>query len=509
MSARLGPHRQTGAHDNELRAYIREVRPPVVKCVDEFPRWVADEVHAYGGKVLGRWVFKEHEQGLEPAAWRGTIARIVAKAIEHPWIDAWEFHNEAHDNPQDMARYASACLEFIDAMRRIGKIAVVGSFAHGTPELAVSGKPPEWPAFLPVLREAAADPERVKIALHEYGGGDVRSFVPWNIHRHKLALAEWKSLGLPPTIRIWITESLVDDVPKGSGKFGWRMWGGDVAALFHWYCSTVDQAVEAVMDFGWGGWPGQPEPKASSYDLGADAGVLRRTIDLQKTIPQRQEVLVSQTLASMLSKALGDRFSDDRQRLAARGRPYFAADSKAMPYLCIHHTATDRDTTVDSIDAGHRAAPNRWPGIGYHFVIRRGRLHYVGDVDTQRAHVKGRNHEAIGAAITGNYTQYDPAPEDLAILQTLDAELTAFFGKPKELTTHGEMLPDYTACPGTRLAVLVPGIRGAPVPTGPDYAKVVWATEEAARILKREGLRAEHDYVVEHYVADAVRLRDN
>jgi hypothetical protein len=40
------------------------------------------------------------------------------------------------------------------------------------------------------------------------------------------------------------------------------------------------------------------------------------------------------------------------------------------------------------------------------------------------------------------------------------------------------------------------------------YEKVAWATEEAARILKREGMQKAHDYIVAQYVADATRKRD-
>ncbi len=51
----------------------------------------------------------------------------------------------------------------------------------------------------------------------------------------------------------------------------------------------------------------------------------------------------------------------------------------------------------------------------------------------------------------------------------------------------------------------------APAPTPlavVNYGKVVWALEEAARIMERDALLAERDYILSHYVADAIKLRD-
>ena len=43
---------------------------------------------------------------------------------------------------------------------------------------------------------------------------------------------------------------------------------------------------------------------------------------------------------------------------------------------------------------------------------------------------------------------------------------------------------------------------------GVQYAKIVWAIEEAQRILEGEGLMAESQFISDHYKADAIRLRD-
>lgn len=40
------------------------------------------------------------------------------------------------------------------------------------------------------------------------------------------------------------------------------------------------------------------------------------------------------------------------------------------------------------------------------------------------------------------------------------------------------------------------------------FDKIAWAVEETARILHREGYRAEHDFIVNTYVKDAIKRRD-
>jgi hypothetical protein len=81
---------------------------------------------------------------------------------------------------------------------------------------------------------------------------------------------------------------------------------------------------------------------------------------------------------------------------------------------------------MERLDAVHRYHVNQgWGGIGYHtYGFPSGRLYLVGDLDTQRANVAGRNHESIGHCLAGDFTVLLPA---LALhLVTAMAALAAF-----------------------------------------------------------------------------------
>lgn len=103
-----------------------------------------------------------------------------------------------------------------------------------------------------------------------------------------------------------------------------------------------------------------------------------------------------------------------------RGRP------RRHARIVVHHTADPRDQTWQQIDAFHRAAEpngNGSPGIGYHVLIRQGRVHYVGDVVA-------------------------------AIDQTYGRELPILGHGAATMPGHG------TACPGSMLAAVLPALRG-------------------------------------------------
>jgi len=83
----------------------------------------------------------------------------------------------------------------------------------------------------------------------------------------------------------------------------------------------------------------------------------------------------------------------------------------------------------------------------------------------------------------------DPAKwGDFETYEIVDAIATEVRSLPKGHTNVPASQPE----PGTRVF----------------YEKVAWATEEAARILKREGMLKAHDYIVAQYVKDAIAHRD-
>ena len=65
----------------------------------------------------------------------------------------------------------------------------------------------------------------------------------------------------------------------------------------------------------------------------------------------------------------------------------------------IHHTATDKDLSVNDIDRIH--LERGWDGIGYHFLIRKnGIIQHGRNISKLGAHARGRN-RYIGIALGG------------------------------------------------------------------------------------------------------------
>jgi len=125
----MGLHIQ-GAYDR-AEAYIRAVRPPVVKFLDDAPVTLVNLVNGYGGLTilrvyredqdLGR--FDEYLRDIERAA-RGSAVRAIEVS-----------HNEAHQAGAELARKAQLDIEGMKLAERLGKIGVVGCFSVGMPDL--------------------------------------------------------------------------------------------------------------------------------------------------------------------------------------------------------------------------------------------------------------------------------------------------------------------------------------------------------------------------------------
>lgn len=170
-------------------------------------------------------------------------------------------------------------------------------------------------------------------------------------------------------------------------------------------------------------------------------------------------------LADLLKQRLGTRFVDARNSAPDGPGEYSRVDSRLMKYFVIHHSTGDRvAVSEDSIDRYH-SITRGWPDIGYHFIIDEGTLYYVGDVDTQRAHILDRNDEGLGICLTGEYARQAPFAEDLAVLRELIAVLDQYYGHQKQIVGHRDLMaPGYTTCPGDALHRTLGTLRGTPAP---------------------------------------------
>lgn len=218
---------------------------------------------------------------------------------------------------------------------------------------------------------------------------------------------------------------------------------------------------------------------------------------------------MSDQFATIMRRKLGNRFSDDRTAMPKHPTARFSAlNPAAYKGIAVHHTAGPRGQSPAAI-ADYHVTTNGWAGVGYHVIIRQGVAHYVGDLATQRAHVSGRNHELAGIAITGDYTQEAPRTEDLDTLRLVVESLDEILGKRLPINGHGGWaLPGHgTECPGA-LVGPARAIRESVPGDVVDYGKVVWAVEEATRVLEREGRRIDAGYLKSVVLPPLVAKRD-
>lgn len=123
----------------------------------------------------------------------------------------------------------------------------------------------------------------------------------------------------------------------------------------------------------------------------------------------------------------------------------------------VHHSVTQMAATATEADERlHIQAIDRYHasigygGFGYcAAAFPSGRSYLCGNLDSQRAHVKGRNHELIGVVAIGTFTDKMPeGPQMQAIHDCLDTFRGTFGLLPTK--GHGAWaLPgEGTACPG-------------------------------------------------------------
>lgn len=131
-------------------------------------------------------------------------------------------------------------------------------------------------------------------------------------------------------------------------------------------------------------------------------------------------------------------------------------------FVSLHHDAVfysappDPDDTfitelrrINAVQTYH--VEQGWGGIGYHtYGFPSGRLYYVGDFNTQRANVAGRNHESIGHCTAGDWSeQFPPVASQLVAAM---AVLAAWkhIGQLVEILPHkrAALASSPTSCPG-------------------------------------------------------------
>jgi hypothetical protein len=139
-------------------------------------------------------------------------------------------------------------------------------------------------------------------------------------------------------------------------------------------------------------------------------------------------------------------------------------DGGAVTAVVVHHDGVlmapgDRnysggtlDEDLGRIGAVHRhSVAEGWGAFPYHLMASpNGRLFLCRDLDRRGSHVYWRNHESVGVALMGDFTDGAPGDKQLCAAAAGFVLVLRELGRLVELVGHGEFaLPENaTACPG-------------------------------------------------------------
>lgn len=127
---------------------------------------------------------------------------------------------------------------------------------------------------------------------------------------------------------------------------------------------------------------------------------------------------------------------------------------KATAKIVVHHSASDRKTTVEEIRRWHMTRPkDPFEDIGYHFCIRDdGGIVAARDIHLVGAHTLGANEDSIGICVIGDNTRADRSwlPEQILSLRQLIHALRLVYGA---IPVYG-----HRDCPGNRTKTECPGV---------------------------------------------------
>lgn len=137
--------------------------------------------------------------------------------------------------------------------------------------------------------------------------------------------------------------------------------------------------------------------------------------------------------------------------------PFFYNAGKNFQGIAVHHTAGPDTQKPDDI-AWYHINSRGWAGIGYHFLVDKdGKILYVGDLGTGRAHVASHNEKYIGICMIGSFMD-GKVPTDkqlqavhLLCKEFIENEPTRFpnVNNWDMVKGHGDIEDQSTSCPGS------------------------------------------------------------
>ena len=130
---------------------------------------------------------------------------------------------------------------------------------------------------------------------------------------------------------------------------------------------------------------------------------------------------------------------------------------RAIDHIVIHHSASPLWTTWEHIDRWHRAPPNNYARIGYHFVIdQTGYVNWCRDPQRIGAHAYPHNRRSLGICVVGDNTTIDQrwVEQQIVSLRVLASLCTSRFTDAVVLG-HRDVPDTATECPGLDVRALL------------------------------------------------------
>lgn len=539
---RAGPHVMlaltAGSQPRAMyERWITTARPPVVKfCRQGMDSALMAWTRAQGSRIVGRYV---DVALVSSGAENGRLARKVIGELT-PFMDRLdyiEFANEemqGKDDPRQWDTLMAACLDFMrqldDANRaagRKGPKACIANTSVGQPELA------RWSreSTLEAARYAAANGH--VWGHHEYYKPDPWAMIDggkaawdgaapaegWLLMRVAKVARIMRSLGIDG-YRFIITESGRDNVPGQPGQGGgFRdvMPGHPYAEFMAQYGRHLSAIPECIgwVDFGYNAWQGWKQ-----FDLTEEPAEHERMVQAMAKLPrgapsppapQPQPETPMPTNPPTIPKPAAAHSS----RGGARAR-----------YVILHSTDSPAGATPTGT-ANYLQSNDRL--VSVHELVNP-EATYIMVPDNRAAHHAGADSAtlpdgtkggAVNAASWGleiyqvNGRPTDPALVERAAVRVADAARR--LGIPAaNVLMHREVDPGRRSDPvgvdadafRRRVAELLGTAPEAPAPGRVDYGKLVWAIEEATRILEREGRAVEAGYIKSVILPPLVKERD-
>lgn len=467
------------------------------------------------------WIAWRDQGRFGQGAWKNVPGfdneRTVCVGINEPTVRG-ELHRNHPNYAQNVATVVLYNVTFLDTLRGAGMKGGAMNYSVGWPDNTGTNTRANWENLTPI-RDAIVRGNHY-LVLHEYfGNGGLEENKGWWVGRYRQC---------PWDVKIIIGEAGYDKAVYGGahigfgGTFNTEQYITHLRALDTYY--KDDPRIHSVQIFLWDYDNNQWHTFAIreireaflSYvnDVKSSPDTNRVTVFptypagvINPLPPTGGGMSTTERFIALARAEFGGAFEDLRASLPRHATLRFdPIDSGDMQYVCFHHSATAANTTWLRV-AQHHVNTNGWAGIGYHLGIRQGKVALLGDLDTQRAHVRARNDEALGICVMGNYDMTTISEANLDAAKRLVAVLDALYDQNKELTGHGLMLPDYTACPGSDIKRILPMLRVPPVPAL-DWRKIVWQGEDAARSEEREGRVDNAAWIVRNWVEPAIAERD-